>query len=105
MHLLPLHACTGIVGTMKAVISEASDDRTQAFGITILTGAWGLGFILGPAISGAIADPIGQYNLTISSELPELIIAAIPRPSRLCRSAWYFSYVGDIHGRKVVERT
>ena len=30
--------------------------------------AWGLGSVIGPALCGAIADPIGQYNLNISSE-------------------------------------
>ena len=69
----------GIIGTMKAMIAEASDDRTQAFGITVLTCAWGFGFILGPAISGAIADPIGQYNLNISSELLKYTLEASVR--------------------------
>ena len=53
----------------KAVVSEMSDDSNQAFGITMVGTAWGSGYIIGPAISGAIADPITQYNLTITSEL------------------------------------
>lgn len=68
----------GIVGTMKAVIAEASDDRTQAFGVTVLTTAWGLGFIIGPALSGAIADPIGQYNLTISNPVIRGFLTRFP---------------------------
>ena len=47
---------------------EASDDRNQAFGLSVLGAAWGCGLIIGPALSGALADPIGQYNLTITSE-------------------------------------
>ena len=58
----------GVVGTAKAIISEASDDRNQAFGISLISSAWGLGFVFGPAISGALADPIGQYNLNITSK-------------------------------------
>ena len=50
------------------MVSEVSDDRFQAFGVSIVGAAWSLGFIIGPAVSGAIADPIGQYNLTISSK-------------------------------------
>ena len=52
--------------TVKAVISESSDDSNQALGMTVITSAYGTGLILGPAVAGAIADPIGQYNLTIT---------------------------------------
>jgi len=63
-----MHISAGVIGTAKAVISEASDDSNQAFGIAVVSCAWGMGLILGPAVSGAIADPIGQYNLTVSSK-------------------------------------
>ena len=36
--------------------------------MALLTSAYGTGLIIGPAVSGVIADPIGQYNLTIESE-------------------------------------
>ena len=32
--------------------------------MTIVGAAWGIGYIVGPAMSGALADPIGQYNIT-----------------------------------------
>ncbi len=51
------------------MISEVSDDSNQALGISVMGAAWGAGFIIAPAVGGAIADPIGQYNLTITSEL------------------------------------
>ena len=74
-----------MVGTVKAVVSEASDDSNQAFGISLISCAWGLGLIIGPAVSGAIADPIGQYNLNISSEpflpCPLSLSPPPPRPS------------------------
>lgn len=57
---------SGMVSTSKAVMSEISDDSNQAFGLGVLGTAWGVGYILGPAISGAIADPIRQYNLNLS---------------------------------------
>ena len=57
------------MGTAKAVLSESSDDSNQALSMAILTSALGTGLVLGPAVAGAIADPIGQYNLTITSRL------------------------------------
>ena len=56
----------GVVGTVKAIISESSNNRTQALGMSLITCAFSLGLIVGPAVSGVLADPIGQYNLTIS---------------------------------------
>jgi len=53
--------------SVKAMVSEVSDDRFQAVGLSLIGGAWSLGFVIGPAVSGVFADPIGQYNLTISS--------------------------------------
>ena len=35
----------------QAVISEASDDTNQALGMTIVGTAWGIGYIVGPAMS------------------------------------------------------
>ena len=62
-----LCTCIGVISTCKAVISEVSDDSNQAFGVTVLGAAVGTGYIIGPAVAGAIADPVGQYNLTITS--------------------------------------
>lgn len=58
----------GVISSCKAVISEVSDDSNQALGITIVGAAWGIGYIVGPAVSGAIADPLTQYQLNITSE-------------------------------------
>lgn len=63
------HLSAGVVCISKAVISEVSDDSNQAIGITLVGTAFGSGYIIGPAVAGAIADPVGQYNLTITSEL------------------------------------
>ena len=90
LHLLPIsciipgdearrnlrHACVspclflykGMISTCKAMVSESSDDSNQPLGVAVIGVAWGAGYIVGPAISGAIADPIGQYNLNITSE-------------------------------------
>ena len=68
--LAKLVSCSilGVVGTVKAIVSESSNNRTQALGMTLIMCSFSLGLIIGPAVSGALADPIGQYNLTISSE-------------------------------------
>ena len=58
----------GVVTASKAVVSEVTDDKNQAVGINIIGAAWGIGFILGPAASAAVADPIGQYSLNITSK-------------------------------------
>ena len=44
-----------IVGTLKASLSESSDNTNQAFGMTVLTSAFGTGLVIGPALSSAIA--------------------------------------------------
>ena len=68
------NSLTGVQGACKAVVSEVSDDSTQAFGVTMLGTSWGLAIIVGPAIGGIISDPIGQYNLTIERELVQHVV-------------------------------
>ena len=50
------------------MVSEVSDNSNQPIGIAVVGVAEGFGYVIGPAVGGAIADPIGQYNLTISSK-------------------------------------
>jgi len=54
--------------TSRTVMSEVSNNQNQACGVSLMMAAWGMGYIIGPAVSSAIANPIGQYNLTITSE-------------------------------------
>ena len=37
--------------------------------MAVITSSFSTGSVIGPALSGAIADPVGQYNLTIASKL------------------------------------
>ena len=53
-------------------MSANCSNENQAFGMSVLAAAFGIGLVLGPAISGAIADPIGQYHLNISGMLIEM---------------------------------
>ncbi|KAL5479629.1 hypothetical protein EMCRGX_G023177 [Ephydatia muelleri] len=59
--------CCGILVVVRAVISESSSDSNQAFGLSILTFSWLLAVVMSSALSGVTADPIGQYNLTLSN--------------------------------------
>ena len=49
------------------MLSETSTRKNQAVGYSVLSSAIGAGIVFGPAISGAIADPVRQYNLNITS--------------------------------------
>ena len=57
-----------VSGTVRAVVSENSDDSNHAFGMSLMSCALTSGFIFGPAVAGTMSDPIRQYNLTINSE-------------------------------------
>ena len=59
----------GAVVTAKAALSESSDNTNQAIAMAVITSSFSTGSVIGPALSGAIADPVGQYNLTIASKL------------------------------------
>ena len=59
---------TGITGTVKAIIAESSvTSNQQALGLSVVATSWGVGLIAGPAVGGALSDPINQFNLNISS--------------------------------------
>ena len=59
---------TGITGTVKAIIAESSvTSNQQALGLSVVAASWGVGLIVGPAVGGALSDPINQFNLNISS--------------------------------------
>jgi MFS family permease len=70
----------GVIVTSKAVVSEISDDSNHAIGISMVGTAMGFGYIIGPAVAGAIADPVNQYNLTISSKQLETEPGSISMP-------------------------
>ena len=67
----------GILVVVRAVISESSSDSNQAFGLSILTFSWLLAVVMSSALSGVTADPIGQYNLTLSSRYYNTVIDTI----------------------------
>lgn len=56
-----LGTCNGIIGTIKTAVSELAGDANEAQWMTIVIGMWSWGFLLSPAISGALAEPLQQY--------------------------------------------
>eukprot|EP00731_Ephydatia_muelleri_P025325 Em0017g408a len=59
----------GVAVAARAAISDTSTDSNQALGLSLLSCAWGVGLVIGPALSGLTADPITQYSLTLESGL------------------------------------
>jgi len=53
----------GIIGPLKTLVSEMSkgDETKETQSLAIILGMWGYGFLLNPAISGYLSDPIKQY--------------------------------------------
>ncbi|TVT99580.1 hypothetical protein EJB05_55008, partial [Eragrostis curvula] len=58
---LLLGALNGILAPIKAYSIEVCRDEHQALGLSIVSTAWGLGVIIGPAIGGYLAQPVKQY--------------------------------------------
>lgn len=53
----------GIVGSIKTIIMEMShgNKKRETKTMAIVMGMWGYGFLINPAISGYLADPVRQY--------------------------------------------
>ena len=56
-----LGCSNGIVSAVKTIVSEISDHETEAKVMNIVLGMWGLGFLISPAISGILSEPVRQY--------------------------------------------
>ncbi|XP_065902788.1 uncharacterized protein [Dysidea avara] len=59
----------GVVGNCRAIVYEHSDDVNKGFGMSLISTAFNSALVLGPAASGVLADPLGQYNLPPNSFL------------------------------------
>ncbi|TVU50729.1 hypothetical protein EJB05_02125 [Eragrostis curvula] len=58
---LLLGALNGILAPIKAYSIEVCQAEQQALGLSVVSTAWGLGVIIGPAIGGYLAQPVKQY--------------------------------------------
>jgi MFS family permease len=58
-----LGASNGVAGISKAVVSETAEgnEKLETKGMSLSMGMWAWGFLLSPAISGFLSDPIRQY--------------------------------------------
>ena len=67
-----LGLCNGLIGPIKTLISELShgDQSKETRMMAIVGGMWGYGFLINPAISGYLSDPVKQYP---NSELVALV--------------------------------
>ncbi|KAL6595633.1 hypothetical protein ACP70R_047973 [Stipagrostis hirtigluma subsp. patula] len=58
---LLLGALNGLLAPIKAYSIEVCRAEQQALGLSIVSTAWGVGVIIGPAIGGYLAQPVKQY--------------------------------------------
>ncbi|WOK96781.1 protein ZINC INDUCED FACILITATOR-LIKE 1-like [Canna indica] len=58
---LLLGSLNGLLGPIKAYSIEVSRKEHQAIGLSLVTTAWGIGLIIGPAIGGFFAQPAEKY--------------------------------------------
>ncbi|KAG8089160.1 hypothetical protein GUJ93_ZPchr0011g26914 [Zizania palustris] len=56
-----LGALNGLLAPIKAYSIEVCRAEHQALGLSIVSTAWGIGLVVGPAIGGYLAQPIKQY--------------------------------------------
>ncbi|KAG2559876.1 hypothetical protein PVAP13_8KG026551 [Panicum virgatum] len=56
-----LGALNGFLAPVKAYSIEVCRPEQQTLGISIVSTAWGMGVIIGPAIGGYLAQPVKQY--------------------------------------------
>ncbi|XP_074642262.1 uncharacterized protein LOC141899712 isoform X2 [Tubulanus polymorphus] len=57
----------GVIGVIKAVIYESSDNSNQGAYISIMVLGFGCGKMIGPAISGFLAQPVEKYPNTFAA--------------------------------------
>ena len=54
----------GIMSALKTIVSELAhngDEKSEARNMSLVIGMWGLGFLICPAVSGLLAEPLKQY--------------------------------------------
>lgn len=58
----------GILGPMRAYASEVCRKEYQALGMSIISTAWGIGLVIGPALGGFLAQPAEKFPHIFSKE-------------------------------------
>ncbi|KAL5205107.1 hypothetical protein ABZP36_009978 [Zizania latifolia] len=63
-----LGALNGLLAPIKAYSIEVCQTQHQALGLSIVSTAWGLGLVIGPALGGYLAQPVEKYPHVFSKE-------------------------------------
>ncbi|XP_021714684.1 protein ZINC INDUCED FACILITATOR-LIKE 1-like [Chenopodium quinoa] len=63
-----LGSLCGLLGPAKAYVSEVCREEHQAVGMSMITTAWGIGLIIGPALGGLLSQPAEKYPQMFSPE-------------------------------------
>ncbi|KAK9664491.1 hypothetical protein RND81_14G046200 [Saponaria officinalis] len=63
-----LGAFCGVLGPMRAYACEVSRREHQALGVAMLSSAWGIGLVIGPALGGYLAQPAEKFPNIFSQE-------------------------------------
>ncbi|OVA13782.1 Major facilitator superfamily [Macleaya cordata] len=56
-----LGSLNGLLGPIKAYASEVCRQEYQALGLSLVSTAWGVGLVIGPALGGFLAQPAEKY--------------------------------------------
>jgi len=75
-------ACAGTVSTAQAYVADTTDESNRAHGMGMIGAAFGLGFVLGPAIGGLLGHASLRTPVFFAAALTfaNLIFAAIRLP-------------------------
>lgn len=63
-----LGAFNGILGPIRAYATEVSRREHQALGMAMISSAWGVGLVIGPAIGGYLAQPADKFPNLFSQD-------------------------------------
>ena len=73
-------SCNGLLGPIKTIVSEYAngDQKKETQMMAIVLGMWGYGFLINPAISGYLSDPIKQYPDSEFVKIFGPVLEAVP---------------------------
>lgn len=75
-----LGLCNGIMGPVKVLITEYNrgDENKETEMMGLVLGMWGLGFLINPAITGYLSDPVKQFPDSHVVRVFEPFLTAFP---------------------------
>lgn len=96
----------GLIGPVKTLVSEYArgDQNKETKMMAIVLGMWGYGFLINPAISGYLSDPVKQYPDTECVKIFRPMLEEYPffLPNLV---GFFFCLVGYVLIHKFVEET